>query len=85
MISDDSVMKISLKTLLIMKRIINLNIDVNKDEEIVISSLNVSNDRFIIGFKLNAFEAAIFDEIFFEIEMELNKLLIFFSIITYFF
>ena len=82
-ISNDFVIKIDLKTLLIIKRIINLIIDVNKDEEIAISSLSVLNNRFIINFKLNAFKTIIiFDEILFKIKMKLNKLLIFFSIIV---
>ena len=65
-------MKISLKTLLIIKRIINLNVNVN--EKVIISSLSVSNDHLIINFKLNAFKATTFNEIFFEIKMKLNKL-----------
>ena len=82
-ISNDFVIKIDLKTLLIIKRIINLIIDVNKDEEIAISSLSVLNNHFIINFKLNAFKTIIiFDEILFKIKMKLNKLLIFFSIIV---
>ena len=80
-ISNDFVMRINLKTLLIIKRIINLNVNINKN--IVMSSLSVLSDRFIINFKLNAF--AIFNEVFLEIEIKLNKLLIFFSIIIYLF
>ena len=78
-------MKISLKTLLIIKRMTNLNVDVNEDEKVVISSLSVLNDRFIINFKSNAFKVTAFNEILFKIEMKLNKLLIFFSIIAYLF
>ena len=81
-ISNNFVIKINLKTLLIMKRIINLIVNVNK--EIVILSLNISNDYLIINFKLNAFKAT-FDEVFFKIKMKLNKSLIFFSIIICFF
>ena len=86
-ISNDFVMKINSKTLLIIKRIINLSVDVNKDEEITILLLNVSNDHFIASFKLNEFKTiTIFNEILFKIEMKLNKLLIFFStIIVYLF
>ena len=61
-----------------MKRIINLSVDMNK--EVIISSLSVLNDHLIINFKLNAFKTITFDEILFEIKMKLNKLLIFFSI-----
>ena len=65
---------------------INLIVDINENEKIVISSLSVSNDRFIINFKSNAFKTImIFDEILFKIKMKLNKSLIFFSIIIYFF
>ena len=79
-------MKISLRTLLIIKRMINLNVDINKDKRVAILSLNVSNNRFITNFKSNEFKTImIFDEILFEIEMKLNKLLIFFSIIIYLF
>ena len=79
-------MKINLKTLLIIKRIINLIVDKNKNKKIAISLLNVSSDYFIINFKLNEFETImIFNEILFEIKMKLNKLLIFFSIIIYLF
>ena len=52
---------------------INLNININK--EIIISLLSVSNDNFY-NFKLNAFKAIIFDEVFFKIEMKLSRLLI---------
>ena len=76
-ISNDFVIKINLKTLLIIKRMISLNVDVN--EGIIILSLNVLNDRSIINFKSNAFKTIIFNEILFEIKMKLNKLLIFFS------
>ena len=70
-------MKINLKTLLIIKRIINLNVNMNK--KIIISSLSVSNDHFITNFKLNAFKTiTTFSEILFKIKMKLNKLLIFF-------
>ena len=71
---------------------INLNVNVNKVKKIAISSLNVLNDHFIANFKsgahfkLNAFKTImIFNEVFFEIEMKLNKLLIFFSTIIYVF
>ena len=86
-ISNDFIMKINLKTLLIIKRMINLNVDVNKDEKIAILSLNVLNDHFIANFKSNEFKTiTIFNEILFEIKMKLNKSLIFFStIIAYFF
>ena len=85
-ISNDFIMKMNLKFLLIIKRIINLIIDINKDEKVVISLLNVLNDRFIANFKLNAFKMiTIFNEILFEIEMKLNKLLTFFLIIAYLF
>ena len=85
-ISNGFVMRINLKALLIIKRIISLIVDINEDEEIAILSLNVSNNHFIINFKSNAFETImIFDKILFEIEMKLNKLLIFFSIIICFF
>ena len=84
-ISNDFIMKINLKVLLIMKRMINLNINVNKVKKVAISSLSVSNDHFIINFKSNAFKTTISNEILFEIEMKLNKLLTFFSIIIYLF
>ena len=64
---------------------INLNVDINKNEKITISSLSVLNDRFIINFKSNAFKATTFDEILFKIKIKLNKSLIFFSIIIYLF
>ena len=77
-------MRINSKTLLIIKRIINLIVDVKI--KITILSLNVLNDYLIINFKSNAFKAImIFIEIFFKIEMKLNKLSIFFSIIIYLF
>ena len=83
-ISNGFIMKINSKVLLIMKRIINLNVDIN--EKIAISSLSVLNDRFITNFKSNAFETIItFNEILFEIEMKLNKSLTFFSTIICFF
>ena len=75
-ISNDFIIKINLKTLLIMKRIINLSVDINR--RIAISSLNILNNRFIINFKSNAFKTT-FDESFLKIKMKLNKLLIFFS------
>ena len=85
-ISNDFIMKINLKILSIIKRIINLIIDVNENEKIIILSLNVLNDRFIISFKSDAFETiTIFNKKNFKIEMKLNKSLIFFSIIMYFF
>ena len=62
-----------------------INLIVNVNKEIIISSLSVSNDRFIINFKSNAFKTAVFDEVLFEIEMKLNKLFIFFSTIAYVF
>ena len=69
-----------------MKRIINLIIDINKDEKITLLSLSVLNDYFIIYFKLNALKKiTIFNEVLFKIEMKLNKSLIFFSTITYLF
>ena len=86
MILNDFIMKINLKTLLIIKRIINLNVDINKDKKIVILLLSVSNDYFITNFKSNAFKTImIFNEILFKIKMKLNKLLIFFLIIAYLF
>ena len=87
-ISDDFVIRINLKALLIIKRMINLNVNVNKDERVAILSLSVLNNHFIANFKSNKFETiTIFNEILFEIEIEmkLNKLLIFFSTIAYFF
>ena len=81
-ISNGFVIKINLKTLLIIKRIINLNVDINENKEIAILSLNVLNDYFITNFKLNEFKTiTIFNEILFKIKMKVNKLLIFFSII----
>ena len=53
---------------------INLSVNVNK--KIIISLLSVLNDYSIIKFKLNAFKATIFNEIFFKIKMKLNKSLI---------
>ena len=84
-ISNDFVIKIDSKILLIIKRVINLNANVNEIKEIAISSLSVLNDRFIINFKLDAFKTITFDEIFFKIKMKLNKSLTFFLIIAYFF
>ena len=84
MISNDFIIKINSKTLLIIKRIINLIINVN--EEIIILSLNVLNDYLIISFKSNAFKMIIiFNEILFKIEMKLKRSSIFFSIIIYLF
>ena len=84
-ISNDFIIKINSKTLLIIKRIINLIVDINKDEKIILLSLNVLNDYLIINFKSNAFEMIMtFDEFFFKIEMKLNKSF-FFSIIICFF
>ena len=86
MILNDFIMKINLKTLLIIKRMINLSVDVNENKKIIILLLSVSSDYLIINFKSNAFKTiTVFNGIFFEIEMKLNKLLIFFSIITYLF
>ena len=85
MISNDFIMKINLKVLLIIKRMISLNVNVNKVEKVVISSLSVLNNRFIIDFKSDAFEAAVFDEVFFKIKMKLNRSLAFFSTVAYFF
>ena len=85
-ISNDFIIKINSKVLLIIKRIISLIIDMNKDKEIIILSLSVLNDYFIINFKSNTFKTIIiFNEILFEIKMKLNKLLIFFLIIICFF
>ena len=86
MISNDFVIIVGLRVLLIMKRIINLIVDVNENKEIIILSLSVLNDCLIISFKSNAFKAAaIFNEFFFKIEIKLNRSLIFFSIIICFF
>ena len=54
------------------------------NEKIVILSLSVLNNYSIADFKLNAFKT-IFNDVFFEIEMELNRLLTFSSIIIYLF
>ena len=81
-ISNDFIIRAKLKFLLIIKRKIKLSVDVN--EKIVISSLNVSSDRFIIKFKSNAFKK-IFNKIFFEIKMKFSKLLTFSSTIIYIF
>ena len=62
-ISNDFVIKINSRILLIIKRMINLNVDIN--EKIAISSLNILNDRLIINFKSNAFKTTIFNEFFF--------------------
>ena len=56
-----------------MKRMINLGVNINEDEKVIISSLSVLSDRFIIGFKSNAFEITVFDKKKFEIEMKLNR------------
>ena len=86
MILNDFVIKTNLRILLIIKRTINLIININKNKKIIILSLSVSNNHFIINFKSNAFKMIIiFNEIFFEIKMKLNKLLIFFLIIIYLF
>ena len=85
-ISNDFVIKINLKTLLIIKRIINLIVNINENEKVIILSLSVLNDHLIANFKLNAPKTImIFNEILFEIKMKLNKSLIFFLIIIYFF
>ena len=85
-ISNDFIIKANLKILLIIKRIINLIIDINKDKEIAILLLNILNNHFIISFKSNAFKTIIiFNEILFGIKMKLNKLLTFFLIIIYLF
>ena len=83
-ISNNFVVKVNLRILLIIKRVINLSVDVN--EEVAISSLSVLNNRFIISFKSNALKAAAFNEVLLKIKIKLNKLLIFSStIITCFF
>ena len=86
-ISNDFIMKINLKILLIIKRVMNLSVDINKNEKVAILSLSVSNDYFIANFKSNKSETImIFNEILFEIKMKLNKLSTFFlTIIVYFF
>ena len=85
-ISDGFIMRVNSKTLLIIKRVINLIIDINENEKIAILSLSVLNNYSIINFKLNTFKAiTTFNEIFFKIKMKLNKLSIFFSIIAYLF
>ena len=68
-ILNDFIIKANLKTSLIMKRVINLNVNVNK--EIAMSLLNILNNHFI------ALKTT-FDEILFKIEMKLNKFLTFF-------
>ena len=65
-ISNDFIMKTNLKALLIIKRIINLNVDINEYEKIAILSLSVLNNHFIVI-------KTIFDEILFKIKMKLNK------------
>ena len=85
-ISNDFIIKINSKILLIIKRVINLIVDINKNKKITLLSLSVSNDCLIINFKLDAFKTiTTFDEILFKIEMKLNKSLTFFSIIIYLF
>ena len=65
-ISNDFIIKINSRVLLIIKRMINLNVDINEDEKIAILLLSVSNDRFITNFKSNKFETiTIFNEILF--------------------
>ena len=65
---------------------INLIVDMNENEKVAILLLSVSSDYLIVGFKSNAFETiTTFNEILFEIEMKLNKSLIFSSIIAYLF
>ena len=82
MISNDFVIKINSKILLIIKRIINLIVDINKNKKIAILSLSVSNNYLIINFKSNVFKTiTTFDKILFKIKMKLNKSLIFFSTI----
>ena len=58
-ISNDFIIRANSKFLLIIKRIINLNVNIN--EKIAISSLNVSNNHLIISFKLNAFKITILE------------------------
>ena len=83
-ISNDFVIKANSKTLLIIKRMINLNVDMN--EKVIISSLSVLNNHFIANFKSNAFKTiTTFNEILHKIKMKLNKSLTFFSIIAYLF
>ena len=81
-ISNDFVMRANSKTLLIIKRIINLIVDMN--EKVIILSLSVLSDYSITNFKSNAFKTT-FNEIFFEIKMKLNRLSISSSIIIYLF
>ena len=83
-ISNDFIIKINSKTLLIIKRIINLIVDMNENKKIAISSLNILNDYSIANFKSNTFKT-IFDETLIKIKMKLNKLLIFFLTIVYLF
>ena len=73
-------MKIDLKILLIIKRVISLSVDMNKDKRITISSLSVSNDHFITNYKSIAFKT-VFNEILFKIGIKLNKSSTFFSTI----
>ena len=83
MISNDFIMRINSKILLIIKRIINLNVDIN--EKITISLLSVLNNDFY-DFNSYAIKTIIFNEIFFKIKMKLNKSLIsFLTKIIYFF
>ena len=85
-ISNDFVIRVNLKALLIIKRIINLIVDMNENKEIALLSLSVLNDYLIINFKSNAFKTVTtFDKKKFEIKMKLNRSLIFFSIIAYYF
>ena len=90
-ISNNFVIRVNSKILLIIKRIINLIIDINENKEIIILLLSVLNDYLIMNFKLNAFKTiTIFNEILFKIKMKLNKLLIFYfdncvSLLTLFF
>ena len=91
-ISNDFVMRINSKALLIIKRMISLGVNMNEIEEAAISSLSVLNDRFITNFKSDArFKSGafktitVFNEIFFGIEMKLSRSSIFFSTIICFF
>ena len=68
-----------------LSRDLNFDINVNKNEKVIILSLSVLNVYLIINFKSNAFKTImVFDEICFEIKIKLNKSLIFFLIIIYF-
>ena len=85
-ISNNFIIKASLKTLLIIKQMINLIVNVNENKKAAILSLSVLNNYLIMNFKSNAFKTiAAFDEILFKIKIKLNKLLAFFSIIIYLF